>query len=61
MTQKAMAKLYTVNVPDISKHLKNIYDTGEQTVEATVSKMEIVQQESRRGDWSVSRSLTTCV
>ena len=33
-----------VIVPDISKHLKNIYDTGEQKVEATVSKMEIVQQ-----------------
>ena len=48
MTQKAMAKLYTVNVPDISKHLKNIYDTGEQQVEATVSKMEIVQQEGKR-------------
>lgn len=48
MTQKAMAKLYSVNVPDISKHLKNIYDTGEQKVEATVSKMEIVQQEGKR-------------
>ena len=48
MTQKAMAKLYKVNVPDISKHLKNIYDTGEQKVEATVSKMEIVQQEGKR-------------
>ena len=47
-TQKAMAKLYKVNVPDISKHLKNIYDTGEQKVEATVSKMEIVQQEGKR-------------
>ena len=47
MTQKAMAKLYAVNVPDISKHLKNIYDTGEQKVEATVSKMEIVQQEEK--------------
>ena len=48
MTQKAMAKLYAVNVPDISKHLKNIYLTGEQKVEATVSKMEIVQQEGKR-------------
>jgi hypothetical protein len=48
MTQKAMAKLYTVNVPDISKHLKNIYDTGEQKMEATVSKMEIVQKEGKR-------------
>ena len=48
MTQKAMAKLYAVNVPDISKHLNNIYDTGEQKIEATVSKMEIVQQEGKR-------------
>ena len=48
MTQKPMAKLYAVNVPDISKHLKNIYETGEQKVEATVSKMEIVQQEGKR-------------
>lgn len=48
MTQKAMAQLYDVNVPDVSKHLKNIYDTGELTMEATVSKMEIVQQEGKR-------------
>ena len=48
MTQKAMAKLYSVNVPDISKHLKNIYDTKELKPEATVSKMEIVQQEGKR-------------
>ena len=48
MSQKAMAKLYAVKVPDISKHLKNIYETGEQKVEATVSKMEIVQQEGKR-------------
>ena len=48
MTQKAMAQLYEVNVPDVSKHLKNIYDTGELTTEATVSKMEIVQQEGKR-------------
>ena len=48
MTQKAMAKMYAVNVPDISKHLKNIYETGEQKVESTVSKMEIVQKEGKR-------------
>lgn len=48
MTQKAMARLYAVNVPDISKHLKNIYEIGEQKVETTVSKMEIVQQEGKR-------------
>lgn len=28
-TQKAMATLFDVGVPAISKHLKNIFDTGE--------------------------------
>ena len=29
LTQKAMAELFGVNVPAISKHLKNIFDEGE--------------------------------
>ena len=29
MTQKAMAELFDVNVPAISKHLSNIFDEGE--------------------------------
>ena len=37
ITQKAMALLFDVNVPDISKHLSNIYDEGELTKEATIS------------------------
>ena len=45
ITQKAMAELFGVQVPDISKHLTNIYDEGELDKEATVSKMEIVQKE----------------
>ena len=48
MTQKAMATLFDVNVPAISKHLQNIYDSGELVAETTVSKMEIVQQEGIR-------------
>ena len=48
MTQKAMATLFDVNVPAISKHLQNIYESGELSTEATVSKMEIVQQEGIR-------------
>ena len=32
----------------ISKHLNNTFDTGELNKEATVSKMEIVQQEGER-------------
>ncbi len=45
MTQKAMAELFDVNVPAISKHLSNIFEEGELFKEATVSKMEIVQME----------------
>ena len=48
ITQKAMAELFGVNVPDISKHLSNIYDEGELIKEATVSKMEIVQREGNQ-------------
>lgn len=48
VTQKGMSELFGVNVPDISKHLKNIYEEGELLKEATVSKMEIVQNEGGR-------------
>ena len=48
MTQKAMAELFDVNVPAISKHLSNIFEEGEIFKEATVSKMEIVQMEGNR-------------
>ena len=48
LTQKAMAELFDVNVPAISKHLQNIFDEGELEKEATVSKMEIVQAEGAR-------------
>ena len=46
--QMEMAELFGVQVPDISKHLANIYDEGELDKEATVSKMEIVQKEGNR-------------
>ena len=48
LTQKAMAELFGVNVPAINKHLKNIYQTGELSREATVSFLEIVQKEGKR-------------
>ena len=47
-TQKAISTLFDVNVPAISKHLQNIYESGELLEAATVSKMEIVQQEGVR-------------
>lgn len=40
-TQKAMAQLFGVGVPAISKHLKNIFEEGELQKEVVVSKMEI--------------------
>ena len=43
-TQKAMAQLFGVGVPAISKHLKNIFDEGELDKNMVVSKMEITTQ-----------------
>ena len=43
-----MAELLDVEVLAISKHLSNIYNEGELRLDATVSKMEIVQQEGLR-------------
>lgn len=40
LTQKRMAELFEVQVPAISKHLKNIFESGELDAEAVVSKME---------------------
>ena len=48
LTQKAMAELFDVKVPAISKHLANIFDEGELIKESTVSEMEIVQKEGSR-------------
>ena len=55
LTQKSMAELFDVNVPAVSKHLKNIYEEKELSEKATVSILETVQNENGR---SVKRSLT---
>jgi len=44
LTQKAMAELFGVQVPAISKHLKNIFDEGELAENMVISKMEITTQ-----------------
>lgn len=41
LTQKAMAELFDVQTPAISKHLKNIFADGELEENMVVSKMEI--------------------
>ena len=48
LTQKAMAELFDVNVPAVSKHLQNIYEEQELSRDATISKMETVRQEGER-------------
>ena len=48
LTQKRMAELFGVEVPAISKHLANIFESGELVQEATVSILEIVQKEGSR-------------
>lgn len=48
MTQKTMGELFDVQKPAISKHLKNIYESGELKKTSTVSIMETVQSEGGR-------------
>ncbi len=50
MPQKKMAELFDVNVPAISKHLNNIYKSGELQKNATISILETVQTEGKRED-----------
>lgn len=47
-TQKTISELFDVGVPAISKHLKNIFESGELDEDRTVSKMEIVRNEGNR-------------
>ena len=47
-TQAQIASLFGVGIPAINKHLKNIYEDGELSESATISKMEKVQEEGGR-------------
>ena len=48
LTTKAMAELFGVGTPAITKHLGNIYDEAELSRESTCSKKEQVQTEGSR-------------
>jgi hypothetical protein len=54
LTQKAMAELFGVKTPAVSKHLANIFENGELQKDATVSILETVQTE---GDRQVNRKV----
>ena len=49
-TQKAMARLFDVGVPAISKHLKNIFESGELDEHSVISKMETI---ALSGKWTM--------
>ena len=53
-TQRQIADLFGIQVPAVSKHLTNIFESGELDPLATVSKMEIVRLEGGR---SVAREV----
>ena len=46
-TQKAMAQLFAVGVPAISKHLKNIFEEGELMADSVISKMETTATDNK--------------
>jgi hypothetical protein len=48
LTQIQMAELFQTSVPNISMHLKNIYEEGELEEDATIKDFLIVRQEGKR-------------
>lgn len=47
LTQKALAELFGVGVPAVSKHLKNIFESGELAELAVISILEITATDGR--------------
>ena len=47
LTQKAMSELFDVNVPAISKHLKNIFESGELMENSVVSILETTASDGK--------------
>ncbi|MBQ8677165.1 MAG: virulence RhuM family protein [Alphaproteobacteria bacterium] len=50
LTQKSMAELFGVQIPAISKHLKNIFEEGELEERVVISKMETTNQHGAIAD-----------
>jgi hypothetical protein len=48
LTQKAMGELFGVNVPAISKHFKNIFETNELDKNSVISKMETTALDGKK-------------
>lgn len=48
LPQKRMAELFGVEVPAISKHLKNIFESGELQEDRVISKMETTASDGKK-------------
>jgi hypothetical protein len=48
LTQQLIAELFQTSVPNISMHIRNIFEEGELTPEATLKKFLTVRQEGAR-------------
>ncbi len=48
LTQKKMAELFEIGVPAVSKHLKNIFESGELKEEAVVSILETTAEDNKK-------------
>ncbi len=48
LTQKRMAALFGVNVPAISKHLKNIFESGELNQNSVISILETTAKDGKK-------------
>lgn len=46
-TQKAISQLFDVGVPAISKHFKNIFESGELLENSVISKMETTASDGK--------------
>ncbi len=48
LTQKRMAELFNVKVPAISKHLKNIFESGELQENSVISILETTADDGKK-------------
>ncbi len=48
LSQKSIAQLFGVQVPAISKHLKNIFETGELDEDSVISILETTASDNKK-------------
>ena len=56
LSQREMAELFEVSTDNVGLHLKNLYEDGELSLEATTEESSVVQKE---GDREVPRPFTS--